>query len=497
MHVCARREVAAAGVVLAAVLGVGETAVAQEETPDVTDEQAAAVVGTWLGTLRFGGTDLRIVFHVERGEEGGLEATMDSPDQGARGIPVAGVRLEGDSVAFDVTVAQGRYDGRLSSDADSIHGTWSQGGMEIPLDLGKVDEVEEPNRPQTPQPPFPYRVEEVRYPNPAAGIELAGTLTLPGGDGPFPAVVLVSGSGAQDRDETIFQHRPFFVLADHLTRRGIAVLRFDDRGVGESGGSFSGATTEDFVADALAGIRYLRGRPEVDEARVGIAGHSEGGLVGPLAATRSDDVAFVVMIAGPGLPGEEILYLQGAALARAAGASEEDVAESRALQERLFRVLREHPDSALAAGHLRRVMEVRMAGMSEEEREEAGLTEEGADAAIEAQVRQLTSAWFRFFLGHDPADVLDDVDVPVLAVIGEKDLQVPPDENLPAIEAALEEGGNPDHTVLELEGLNHLLQHAETGAVTEYGRIEETMAPEAMELIADWIVERFGERFGG
>lgn len=479
----------ALGTLLAAGWLVWPASVAGQEPPD-------PFAGTWQGTLQVpGGGELRVVFHIAAEAEGGLTATLDSPDQGATGIPVSQVKTSGDTLRLQVASIGGAYEGVLAASGDTVSGVWSQGGVSLDLDLGKTtaDQVEGPERPQEPEPPFPYRVQEVSYENAEAGIELAGTLTLPEGEEPVPGVLLVSGSGPQDRDETVFGHRPFLVLADHLTRRGIAVLRMDDRGVGESGGDFSQATSEDFASDALAGVRYLREHPGVDPGSVGIVGHSEGGLIAPMVGSRSDNVAFLVLLAGPGLPGQEILYLQGEKILRAMGGSEAQVARQREQQAELFRVVKEEEDPERRLVRLKEVLRARLHELSPAERAATGTIPEdstGLEAWLDLHIRSASSPWFRFFLLHDPRPVLRRVSVPVLAMIGELDLQVPPDENLPEIEKALVRGGNRDVTVMKLDGLNHLFQHAESGAPTEYSRIVETMAPEAMEAIAQWILAR-------
>ncbi|MGH7127500.1 MAG: alpha/beta hydrolase family protein, partial [Planctomycetaceae bacterium] len=271
------------------------------------------LAGDWTGALDVGGTQLRLVFHIGPEEDGNRTGTMDSPDQGTTGLPIATVALADSTVRMTMPAMSGSYEGRLSADGKTIDGTWTQGGSSLPLKLEKsAASVEPPSRPQEPKPPFPYASQDITYPNDAStGVTLAGTLTMPEAGGPFPAVVLVSGSGPQNRNEELLGHKPFLVLSDALTRRGIAVLRYDDRGVASSTGAFATATSEDFAGDALAGVRYLKTRPEIDPGRIGIIGHSEGGLIAPIAAARSDDVAFIVLMAGPGVTGEEILYLQG------------------------------------------------------------------------------------------------------------------------------------------------------------------------------------------
>jgi alpha/beta superfamily hydrolase len=271
--------------------------------PGAAEEKPAAVVGLWKGTLRPGPVELRLVLKV-RDEGGALIAALDSLDQGAKDIRVDTITRKADSVSFAIAAIRGSYSGTISADGTRIEGTWSQGAASLPLVFERTETVETIRRPQEPMPPFPYKAEDVVFKNAAGGVELAGTLTLPASGKPFPAAVLLSGSGPQDRDEALMGHRPFFVLADHLTRLGIAVLRFDDRGVARSTGDFAAATTEDFATDALAGLEFLKRRPEIDPARVGLIGHSEGGLIAPMVAARSKDVAFLVLIAAPSLRGE-------------------------------------------------------------------------------------------------------------------------------------------------------------------------------------------------
>ena len=287
-------------------------------------------------------------------------------------------------------------------------------------------------------------------------------------------MVLISGSGAQDRDETVFGHRPFWILADHLTRRGIAVLRYDDRGVGESTGDIAVATMPDFASDVLAAVAHLMTLPEVDATRIGLVGHSEGAMVAPMAANRSDDVAFVVLLAGPGVNGRELLEMQLIAINQAMGTPESATRQRSELQKSLFDAATNAPDDRSAAEQAREIMS------------SFGLT----GAAADAQVRALLTPWMKYFLVYDPLPALRDLDVPTLAITGEKDTQVPPADNLGRVEAALREGDNPDVTADVLPGLNHLLQTAETGSPTEYAGIEETMSPVALEMIAAWIAGR-------
>ncbi len=456
-------------------------------------EDSEGVQGIWEGALKVKTMELRLVFHISAKPDGTLAATMDSPDQGVTGIPVDTVTLEKGVLRLESKLIQGVFEGSVKPDGSSAEGTWTQPGVSLPLLLKRVEKAPElPRRPQEPKKPYPYNEEEVVYENTTAGIELAGTLTWPPSEGPFPAVLLITGSGPQDRNETLLGHKPFLVLADYLTRKGIAVLRVDDRGIRDKdlAATFFNSTGEDFAGDALAGVEYLQTRKEINPEQIGLIGHSEGGLVAPMAAVQSPDVAFIVMMAGPGLAGEELLYLQGAAIIRALGASDELLAWQRALAERQFALLKEEKDNAAAERGLRKLEKDAEAELSEEDRKLL----DSLGSTQEADLKMMVSPWFRHFLTYDPKPTLMEVNCPVLAVIGELDLQVPPKENLPAIEEALEVGGNDHYTVKELPGLNHLFQTAQTGALSEYAKIEETISPTALKIIADWILEQTRER---
>jgi uncharacterized protein len=438
----------------------------------------------WEGKLNVGaGLSLRIVVHVGKTAEGKLMAKMDSPDQGAKGLKVDTITLDKTTLAFEMKAIDGKYKGRLNVEGTEAVGTWTQAGRSFPLTLKKSDKATELRRPQTPKPSFPYKVVEVTYLNQPADVTLAGTLTEPEGPGPFPAVILISGSGAQDRDETLFEHKPFLVLADALTRRGIAVLRLDDRGVGGSTGTTITSTSDDFAGDVLAGIAFLKTRGEIDPARLGLIGHSEGGVIAPMVAARSADVTFIVLMAGTGLPGEEILYLQGQSILKAMGADEKDLKRELDLQKRLFQLVKTEKDETILETKMRDVIKEVSASLPEDKRKELA----DYDALVEGQLKMVRSPWFRYFLAYDPRPTLAKVRCPVLAVIGEKDLQVPAKENLSQIRSTLEAAGNTRVTVQELPGLNHLLQTCKTGAPSEYAQIEETIAPSALALIADWI----------
>lgn len=437
------------------------------------------VTGYWLGTLNAGGTELRILFHVFTGDDGGYAATMSSLDQGAMDIPVTGVTVDSNAVEMTIPAVRGSYKGRMRDDELTIDGNWSQGGASLPLTLERTDGAPEYNRPQEPKPPFPYETEDVAYDNARAeGVRLAGTLTLPESDGPFPAVLFITGSGAQDRDESLMGHKPFLVIADHLTRRGIATLRVDDRGFGESTGDLANATTEDFASDALAGVEYLLTRSEIRRDAVGLIGHSEGGIVAPIVANMSDDVAFAVLIAPTAIPGEDLLHLQTRLILEAQGVPAFMADRSESMNRDIYAAVRESDDSE----ELRAAMEAVFAEMSAAERQLVDM---------DSVLGMVDSPWFRFFLDYNPRASFVAMACPVLALFGELDLQVPPDPNLDELKAALEEGGNADATVREIPGVNHLFQHATTGSPGEYAQIEETIAPEVLDAISGWITLRY------
>ena len=434
-----------------------------------------AFEGDWYGTLKAGATELHVVFHLKRNPDGGYTGTLDSPDQGATGIPISEVVTEGQQITVRVATVQGEFVGTLTEDGKTLKGEWKQSGMSFPLELRKDTA---PKRPQEPKPPFPYRTEEVTVINPKAKVRLTGTLTLPTGKPPFPAVILLTGSGAQNRDEEIFGHKPFLVLADYLTRRGFATLRMDDRGVGGSTGDMSEATTLDFAEDALAAMAYLKSRREIDPKRIGLLGHSEGALVATIAAARSQEVAFIVLLAGTGVPGEQILFRQAELIARKSGVPDNAIERNRLLQGRVFEILRREPDNEKAA---KQIAEALVANLAR------GTLPEAQRQALESQARNYTRPWFRVFIDLNPAEYLRKVKCPVLALWGANDLQVDPAQNMPAVEKALKAGGNKRFTLRKLPGLNHLFQKSDTGLPTEYAKIEETFNPDALKLIGDWL----------
>jgi len=449
---------------------------------------AQDIAGDWHGQLDIQGVKLRLVLHIQQ-EDDGLKATLDSPDQGAFGLPAGEIRYEAPVLTFAMPNLGVTYKGEWQEAPGKFTGTFTQGGQGFPLELGRAAiEAVKLERPQEPQPPFPYRSEELTFANEkAGGIKLAGTLTLPEGKGPWPAAILISGSGPQNRDEELLGHKPFLVIADHLTRKGIAVLRFDDRGVGASEGDFQAATSADFATDVAAAVKLLRQRPDIHPAQIGLIGHSEGGLVAPMVAAELPEVAFAILLAGPGVNGEKVILHQSALINAAGGKPEAVMQEQLKLSKGVFKILRKQVDKAKAEQAIRTYLEKEIPKLSEAGRADF----EPLDQAIEQQVKQLNSPWMRFFLAHEPIPVLSKVRCPLLVLNGEKDLQVDPAQNVPPIEKALKKAKHKDYTIQVLPKLNHLFQHTETGSPSEYATITETFAPEALGLMASWIGKRF------
>jgi uncharacterized protein len=453
----------------------------QQPAPNAGGAAGGRVAGTWEGLLSTGATKLRLEL-VVRDSAGALTGSMRSLDQGGA-TARANVAAPGDSLTVDVPEWHIGYRGVLASSGDSLHGTFTQGGTSMPLAFGRASNPVPAERPQDPKPPFPYATSDVTVES-VPGVRLAGTLIMPPGRGPFPAVVFVTGSGPQDRDEALMGHRPFLVIADYLARHGIASLRYDDRGVAKSTGSFDKATSADFSQDAEAAVHYLMHVKGIASNHVGILGHSEGGVIGPMVAARSRDVAFLVLMSGPGVPGDSILLLQGRAIAVAMGASEDVAATGTKNQRALLEAVAQSSDSVDAAARLAKAKDSILTAVPSDRRAAAAVQ-------IDQGTTQLLSPWFRYFVRYDPRPALRRVHVPVLALGGSLDLQVPARENLAAIDTALRAGGNRDYRVEELPKLNHLFQTATTGAPSEYATIGQTVAPAALDAIATWINAHF------
>ncbi|MBE0538370.1 MAG: alpha/beta fold hydrolase [Ignavibacterium sp.] len=440
--------------------------------------------GIWSGKLELPNTvKLTVVFNLAQDSAGNYSSTLDSPDQGAKGIPTESTIIKDDSITIQIPVIKGFFTGKIFYDEMKIVGKWNQGGMVLDLVVKKVDKLEEVRRPQEPKEPFPYKSEDVKFENKVDNITLAGTLTLPENGNNFPAVVMITGSGGEDRNEEVFGHKPFLVIADYLTRNGIAVLRFDDRGIGQSTGNQATGTSEDFVRDVLAGVDYLKSRTEINHSKIGLIGHSEGGMIAPMAAVKSDDVDFIILMAGTGISGDSILILQSELIQRAEGMPEEEIQKSLKEQREIYSMIVSSDDKTTLEKQLRDKFNSEYSAMSDDEKSKLG----DPEVYLNMQIKTLTSPWFNYFIKYNPQPTLEKVKCPVLAINGGNDLQVPPEQNLSAIESALKKGGNKNYEIKLLPGLNHLFQTSATGAVSEYATIEETVAPIALETMAAWI----------
>lgn len=436
-----------------------------------------SIEGNWLGKI----DSLRIVFRITQDEHGSFTAFLDSPDQEVFDIPVNDVVFVEGRIRLELRPLQITYEGKMV-ETSRIVGEWKQGGNSVMLVLDRVDKVPQPpHRPQTPVKPYPYNEEEVVYENKNAGVRLAGTLTLPRGNGPFPAVLLVAGSGPMDRDETVFYHKPFMVLADYLTCRGFAVLRADKRGVGKSTGVFGQATNEDFSSDVLAGVEYLRNRKDVNPRFIGLIGHSAGGQISAVVASQSSDVAFIVMMAGVGIRGYDNTVLQDVMTAKEKGATEEELALIRSWCKRFYAVPLQEKDDAVA----RRMMEELYKNRTDEENRAFRFLK-----GWTLEIDNALSPYMRYSLAFNPRPFLKKVKCPVLAINGERDTQVPSKENLQGIQEALRAGGNHSFKVKELPNINHMFQTVKLGGVTDYSKIEETTSPLVLKLVADWLTKQ-------
>lgn len=440
---------------------------------------AQVITGKWNGLLRAQGMELRLVFHISQ-KDSVFEATLDSPDQKAFGIVASAVSFKSSILTIEIAKAGVRYQGQYGP--DGIDGTFKQSGQSYPLKLVRKEiEKKALFRPQEPRAPFPYVSEEVRISSEEGKVILAGSLTMPDGQGNFPAAILISGSGPQNRDEEFMTHKPFLVLADHLTRNGIAVLRYDDRGFAQSTGNHGNATSADLANDVRAAIAYLRTRKEIDTSKIGLIGHSEGGLIAPIVGVDSP-VAFMVLLAAPGQPGGEILLKQVEQISRLRGANEQRIRRDLEFQRGVYDLFKQFGEDKTFEARLDEYLKNSLG----DDMVPLGMTREEIQ---KLQKSQFKSPWLRYFLKYDPVTSLNRLQCPVLALNGEKDIQVAP-ENLAFIEKAIRQGGNQKITTMEFKQMNHLFQTCTTGAMEEYATIDQTIDPVVLNKISDWVVSQ-------
>lgn len=439
-------------------------------------------IGQWEGKLEVSGISLRIWIHIDADENGILKASMDSPDQGAMNLPVGKISAEGETLSLEMPDLRASFNGTLENDTIII-GTWKQGLSSLPLSLQKSSLKLELNRPQTPREPFPYTVSEVEFYSVDRKILFSGTLTKPIGSVNVPAVVLVSGSGPQDRDCSIMGHKPFWVIADFLSRNGIAVLRYDERGVGKSHGNFQSATSFDFAKDAFAAVDFLKSVEGITPSMVGMIGHSEGGAVVPLVSASRDDLAFAILLAGPASTGKEILIQQTEAILLLEGVSAKEIKSILDLNTRLYDIAGSNLSFQSAREEILSLYRSKSRFMSKKTKKKKNLDENSANQVATT----ILSDWFRAFVKYDPSIVLKTLDLPVLALYGSKDCQVLPVPNANLMKDFLTSDGNKKVEVITLDGMNHLFQKAETGKISEYSQIVETISPEVLNVMLGFI----------
>ncbi|MFM8433072.1 MAG: alpha/beta hydrolase family protein [Bacteroidota bacterium] len=438
-----------------------------------------SLAGTWQARLKFMKFDVRIVFRFEQKPDSTWTGTAQSPDQSKMISEIDEVLIEGDSITLGISEWDASFNGRFNPDSNAIIGKMTQRGFKLPLKLLKGEEDDLLyDRPQKPRPPFNYKSEEVHIVNKSDGDTLAGTLTIPNGKGPFPVAVLITGSGLQDRDESIFGHKPFLLIADRLTRSGIAVLRCDDRGAGKSTGNSSDVTLKSMANDVSAQLEFLRKRKDMDKRRMGLIGHSEGGIIAPLVASDDKKMAFMILLAGPSIDFFDLLLAQDSISLKAEGRSKKEIDKLIKTNTGLFEIMRTATDSLTTQQRIVEYME----------------SIQATDAEMELAIRQLCTPLMRSYIGHDPAAILKKVTCPILALYGEKDVQVPPSINTPVLESIFSTPEKSDCEINVLPGLNHLFQPCKKGAVSEYVDIPITMDPSALSAMETWLARQFSTK---
>jgi dienelactone hydrolase len=425
--------------------------------------------GDWTGKILIQGFPLTLDYHISKNENG-FTATMDSPDQKSFGNKVKEVIVDGNEI--NLNFPEYKIFTKLNYKNDSLIGDYVQFGKVYPISLSrKTGESKGINRPQEPKAPFTYQIEEVKFKNTKDKINLAGTLTYPNGAGPFPTVILITGSGGQNRDEELFNHKPFWIIADYFAKNGIATLRYDDRGIAQSEGNFAASTSEDFAEDAKAGIDFLKTHSKVNASKLGIVGHSEGGMIAPMIAAADNSIGFIVLLAGPGIPIDELMIIQNNEVSKTAGIAESIIKENAALNQKCYAIIKTEKDLTKTKSKLRKLLS----------------KNKMAESDIQNTINLVCSPWFRYFIQYNPKISLDKVKCPVLAINGDKDIQVTAKENLAGIEGALKKAGNQNYEIKLVENKNHMFQTTQKLGIDEYFENEETFAPDVLKLMLDWI----------
>ena len=458
--------------------------------------KAQDIAGSWAGAIPAGGIKLHLVFNIKKTSDTSYSSTFDSPDQKAFGIACSSTYTKKDSLFIGMATIGGSYSGAWDG-KDSISGTYKQGGAKISLNIKRITGAEkallskDQVRPQTPKAPYGYYSEEVEYDNAGKSLHYGATFTRPNGDGKYPAVIIITGSGTQDRDGSMFGHKLYWVLADYLTKNGIAVLRVDDRGAGKSslGDDINNKTSLDFSYDVETSLNYLETRADVDKKRLGLIGHSEGGIIAPMVAARRKDVSFIVMWGGSEVGGALINTEQNAYSLRKAGIDSMAVNAFTQLHGQILNLFASAPNKDMLDQQIGPVFDAWKKAQSKKTLEALYVHDNsivGKDV-FEIYHSLYNLPWMRYFITYKPEKGLSKVKCSVLAVNGSKDKQVDAKSNLKLINEILTKSGNKDFETKELPGLNHLLQTATTGDVSEYEQIQETMSPPALNIICSWI----------
>ena len=446
---------------------------------------AQDITGPWYGLLSYPGGEFHITLNITKTPTG-YSSTMNLAEQKAKDVPLTTTTFVSNTLTFTLAKAGIEYKGEL---LDNIFkGTFTQKNMPLELNFSRepIKTAEKAKRPQEPVKPYPYYEEEVTFKNEKAGITLAGTLTLPKKEGNYPAVILISGSGPQNRDEALLGHKPFLVLSDYLTRNGIAVLRYDDRGIAGSTGTFATAITQDFATDAAAALAYLKTRKEINKNKIGLAGHSEGGIIAPIVATENTGVAFLVLLAGTAIPGDELLMLQNYLISKADGMPEEELNKLGAINRKVYDIVKQEQNTTVMKAKINAEYSNELKPLLISK----GIPQDQVGPYLEMQANELASPWYVNFIRYNPFTTLEKVKCPILAINGSNDVQVAAKANLEAIKRATAKSGNKKVTIKELPGLNHLFQQSATGAPADYGTIEETFSPIALKEVLAWIQQQ-------
>lgn len=434
---------------------------------------AQEIIGPWQGELDIQGMKLPLILHVNKDGEN-LKSTLDSPKQGAKDLAVSKTEFVNNELKFEATNLGVSYKGTLKD--GKIEGTFSQGGMQLPLTFVKSTGENKTvfNRPQTPKEPFDYKTEEVTFVNPIDKNTLAGTISIPKNfKNSDKILVMITGSGKQNRDEELFGHKPFAVIADDFAKKGIATLRLDDRGIGGSSKGKDDDTSANFATDISTAVDFL---VKKGYKNIGLIGHSEGGMIAPIVSTTNKNVKFLVLMAGPGTQLDELLLKQNESAGKLAGMSDKDLAEAKIGNQKIYNFIKNYKGNNYETD-LKNFMTENFKGKM-------------TDAEINQTVNQTKKNWFRYFIKFNPDHYLSKIKIPVLALNGSKDFQVPAKDNLAAIKKSLTKAGNKNFEIAEMEGLNHLFQECKTGAFSEYADIEQTISPKVLEKMSSWILKR-------